>query len=551
MSSATVSTTQSQPSPAKNDSVASPQRSTVLFVILLAVLTVGAYYPAHHDPFVNYDDDIYVTDNPHVNHGLSWDAVKWSMTTYHAFNWHPLTWVAHELDAQIFGLNPAGHHDVNVFLHLIDVVLLFWVLQRATGYAGRSVVVAALLALHPMNVESVAWVAELKTMLSMLFFLLALGAYRWYARDPGAGRYVVIAGLFALGLMAKPQVVTLPAVFLLWDYWPLRRMFASEPEAAVGTSVADTMPPRKFWWLVWEKVPLGAMIAVSSFITMKAQKVGRPFNWGYSVGTRGANAVVAYARYIGKAIWPSKLALMYPHPATSLSGRQVAFASLLLLSITAIVAFNWRRRYLVVGWLWFLGTMVPMVGIVQVGKQAMADRYAYLPFIGLFIMVCWSVAEWAERRRMPAFLLPCAAALVLLAMGIVTRHQLGHWRDNVDLWLHTMQVTANNYVAEYHVGDALKRKGHTVESLQWYYRALAINPNDAYSHVAIAFYEHENGINLPDALENYKAAVDRVDDETKVQLLTNMGHLYEKLGDPQNAHESFEASAKLRAQLKP
>jgi protein O-mannosyl-transferase len=588
MSSPVVSAAQSQALPATEILATVPRIRIALFAILLLVFTIAAYYPAHRDPFINFDDDLYVTQNPHVNHGLSGDAVKWSFTTYHAFNWHPLTWLVHQFDVQLFGLNPAGHHDVNILLHVIDVLLLFWILQRATGFAGRSFMVAALFALHPLNVESVAWVAELKTMLSMMFFLLALGAYRWYAknsfefpvssfeseavasrerdglRKPSTnvklgtrnlnllfGRYLVVAVLFALGLMAKPQIITLPAVLLLWDYWPLRRMFASDPEAAAGTRARDVIPAQSFSWLILEKMPLGLIIAASSFITMKAQKVGRPFNWAYSVWTRGANAVVAYASYIVKAFWPTRLAIMYPHPGTSLARWQIVGSALFLLAITALVVANWRRRYLVVGWLWFLGTMVPMIGVVQVGRQAMADRYAYLPFIGLFIMICWGVSESAERLRLPAFALPSVSALVLLGAALVTHHQLGYWRDNVKLWSHTVDVTHNNSVAVYHVGDALKQKGQTMEALQWFYRAVAMNPNDAYSNIAIAFYEHENGINLPDALERYKRVVGRVDDETRAQLLVNMGYVYEKLGDPVHARESFDAAGKLRTQLEP
>ena len=551
MSSAVLNATPTHSSHAGEGSHSSTRSRAILSALLLTVLTVAAYYPVHHDPFVNFDDQLYVTNNSHVNQGLSWDTVKWSFITYHAFNWHPLTWLFHALDVQVFGLNPSGHHDVNVFLHLVDVLLLFSVLQLATGYVGRSFAVAALFALHPMNVESVAWVSELKTMLSMLFFLLALGAYRWYARKPGVGRYLPVAGVFAVGLMAKPQVITLPFVLLLWDYWPLGRMFASDPKSSLGTLTRDVVPAKSLPWLIWEKVPFGLVIAASSLVTMKAQKVGRPFNWAYSVWTRGANALVAYARYLGKAFWPSNLALLYPHPATSLSRWLVFFALFLLLSITALVAMNWRRRYLVVGWLWFLGTMVPMIGVVQVGRQAMADRYAYLPFIGLFIMICWGVAEWASQRRLPALLLPCSTAVVLLLMAVTTRHQIGYWRDNVDLWSHTVQVTDNNWVAEYHLGDALAKQGHTAEALHWYYHALAANPNDGYSNVAIAFYEHQNDINLPDALEHYKKALDRLDDDSKYQVLVNMGHVYEKLGDPEHAKESFEAAAKLRAQLEP
>jgi hypothetical protein len=529
----------------------SPGSRVFLFGLLLAVLTVGAYYPVHHDPFINFDDNDYVTANAHVNHGLSWDTVKWSFTTFRASNWHPLTWLFHALDVQLFGLNPAAHHDVNVFLHLVCVVLLFWVLQRATGYVGRSFVVTALFALHPLNVESVAWVAELKTMLSMIFFLLALGAYRWYACEPRLSRYLAVSGLFVLGLMAKPQVITLPFVLLLWDYWPLRRMFASAPESAAGTIAQAQVPAESFSRLIWEKLPLGVICLASALVTMKAQRVGRPFNWAYSFWTRAANAIVSYALYVGKAFWPSRLALLYPHPGTSLSPWQVLAASLFLLVVTAIVAVNWRRRYLVVGWLWFLATMVPMIGLIQVGRQAMADRYAYLPFIGLFIMVCWSLAEWAGQRRLPAILLSCATILVLLAMAGVTHRQLGYWRTSVDVWSHSLQVTRNNWVAEYHLGDALKEQGRPIEALQCYYRALAMNPADPYSHIGIAFYEHQNGGNLSDALEHYKKALERLDDSSKAQVLVNMGHLYGKLGDPEHAQECFEAAARLRPRSEP
>src|SRR5271157_822768 len=254
MSSAVVNATETLPYPTRVGLFSSPATRTFLFGLLLVVATVAAYYPVHKDPFVNFDDQEYVTDNKHATQGLNWGTVKWAFTTFHAGNWHPLTWLSHAADCQLFQVDPAGHHDMNLLLHLLNVVLLFWVLQRATGYPGRSFVVAALFAVHPMNVESVAWVAERKTMLSMLFFLLALGAYRWYAREPRVGRYLVVAFLFALGLMAKPQVITLPAVLLLWDYWPLRRMFPSEPESAAGTTTSVVIPARSLSWLILEKV---------------------------------------------------------------------------------------------------------------------------------------------------------------------------------------------------------------------------------------------------------------------------------------------------------
>jgi len=549
MSSAVVNPTATLPSHSRAGLFSSPGKRTFLCGLLLAIATVATYYPVHKDPFLRYDDEGYVTLNHHVNQGLSWDAVKWAFTTFHAANWHPLTWLSHAVDVQFFGLNPAAHHDINVLLHLVNVVLLFWVLQRATGYPGRSFVVAALFALHPMNVESVAWVAERKTMLSMLFFLLALGAYRWYAREPRVGRYLVVALSFGLGLMAKPQVITLPFVLLLWDYWPLRRMFASDPESASGTTTEAVIPARSFSQLIWEKVPLFFLIAVDSLATMKAQRVGRPSGWSYTFWIRTGNAIISYARYVGKTFWPSRLALMYPHPGSSLSRWQVLGASVFLLAITAVVAVCWRRRYLTVGWLWFLGTMVPMIGLVQVGRQAMADRYAYLPFIGLFIMICWSVAEWAQRRHVPTAVLAGATILVLLTLTVVTHRQLGYWRDDASLWAHTLEVTSPNWFAEAMLGENLKKQGHTKEALTHFYNVILVNPNDSTSNLHIALYEHQNG-NLVDAIEHYKKVVGAPDNDDaalalKAQVLTNMGFVYKKLGDSERSRESFEAAARV------
>ena len=365
---------------------ARPAKKILVLSLFLVVATVALYYPAIHHPFVNYDDDGYVTENVHVQTGLNWDMVEWAFTSYDQANWHPVTWLSHALDCQLFQLDPAGHHGTNVLLHALNVVLLFWILVQATGSAGRSFMVAALFALHPINVESVVWIAERKNLLSMLFFLLALGVYRWYARGPRPGRYAVVALLFALGLMAKPQVITLPFVLLLWDYWPLRRMFTDGEFAATGA--ATIFPVRSFSRLILEKLPLVVLSAVNAAITMQAQRLGG-LNPDVSLSARLANALVCYARYVGKAVWPTRLAPMYPHPGNSLAKWEVFTALLFLLVVTALVTAGRRHRYLPVGWLWFLGTLIPMIGLVQVGRQAMADRYAYLPFIGLFIMICW------------------------------------------------------------------------------------------------------------------------------------------------------------------
>ena len=511
--------------------------------VVLVAATVALYYPVNHHPFVNYDDTVYVTNNLHVQAGLDWDTVTWAFTTYDQANWHPLTWLSHALDCQLFELNPAGHHDVNLLLHVLNVLLLFWVLQQATGYAGRSFMVAALFALHPINVQTVAWVAERKNLLSMLFFLLALGAYRWYAREPRVGRYAVVALLFALGLMAKPQVITLPCVLLLWDYWPLGRMFASTPEPLSG-GVSPITPSKSFYLLVEEKFPLFAIAGVNAFITMQAQGRGGARNY-FPRLIRLENAIVSYAQYVKKMLWPSRLALFYPHP-DSFKTWAVLAAIVLLLAITALVFLQRRRRYLVVGWLWFVGTLVPMIGLIQVGVQAMADRYAYLPFIGLFIMICWGVADWSEQRRISSAWLASVSIAALLALTVVARIQLDRWNDNVTLWSHTVQVTGPNFIAENSLGVALQREGRVDEAIPHFRAALAINPNDASSNLNMADYDRLHG-RLLECIERCQ----RIPAMTpltiqKVQAYETMALAYRELGDPARARECEEEAQKIQ-----
>ena len=367
-----------QSSPETGVSASNTMRPWIL-ALVLAIATIALYYPVSHHPFVNYDDDAYVTENAHVQSGLNWNTVQWAFTTYEFVNWHPLTWISHALDYEMFQLDPGGHHETNVVLHALNTLLLFWVLLRATGSPGPSLVVAALFALHPINVESVAWISERKNLLSTLFFLLALGTYRWYAREPRMTRYAVVAALFALGLMAKPQVITFPFVLLLWDYWPLQRMFADRAEAS--SENLATIPAKSFSWLILEKAPLFAICLASAFITLRAERTGGTLSGIYfhPFSVRLQNAVLSYLQYVRKAFWPSGLALYYPYPSRdSLVLWQVIAAFAFLLAVTVLVIASRRRRYLLVGWFWFLGTLVPMIGVRQVGIQAMADRYAYV-----------------------------------------------------------------------------------------------------------------------------------------------------------------------------
>ena len=519
----------------------SPEQRNLVLGLLLVLATLALYNPVTHHPFVNYDDDRYVTDNAHVRAGLHWDTVRWAFTTYDEANWHPLTWLSHAMDCQLFGLNPAGHHYMNVLLHAVNVVLVFWLLWQATGFAGRSFMVAALFALHPINVESVAWVAERKSVLSMLFLLLALWAYGWYARKPGWVRYAALTGLFACGLMAKPMVITLPFALLLLDYWPLQRI-ANASGDAEGRFVA-----RPLSWLILEKVPLLMLSAASAIVTIKAQKAGDALGsvTQYPISIRLENAVVSYARYLEKAFWPSHLAPMYPFREGSLKGGLVWAATLLLVAITTVVMGK-RDRYLKVGWLWFLGTLVPMIGLVQVGTQSMADRYAYLPFMGLFLMLVWAVADWAAQRQLSTVWLVAIGAVCLLSAALVTHRQIGYWNDNLTLWSHTAAVTNGNFIAEDNIGGALLERGRQEEATAHFRAAAAIDPTDAMSRLNIAAYEQRQG-NLGDAIAQYNQVVHMTrDPRYRAIAFNDLGYAYRELGDRARAKESFTAAVALR-----
>jgi hypothetical protein len=544
MASVSLTPKMAAPSPPGMGGFQSLEKRTWLLGLLLVVAIVALYYPVGGYPFVNYDDSAYVIENINVQAELGWDTVQWAFTTLEGGNWHPVTWLSHALDCQLFHLNPAGHHNTNLLLHALNALLLFGVLRQATGFTGRAWMVAALFALHPVNVESVAWVSERKNLLSMLFFLLALGAYRWYAREPQVGRYALVALLFALGLMAKPQVITFPCVLLLWDYWPLRRMFATDDPLSFGNGPQGAGSAKSFRWLVVEKLPLFALSASSAVVTIKAEETGSGIVW-YPLSFRVENAIVCYAHYVRNAFWPTRLAVLYPHPQVPPPAWQVAAAALFLLAVTALVAESWRRRYLAVGWLWFLGTLVPMIGLVQVGQQAMADRYAYLPFIGLFIMVCWSVADWAEHRHLSAALLPAASIAALLALTVVAHRQISYWSDSVTLWSHTLQVTTGNWVAERDLGTFELVKGNVDAAMPHFFRAVAINPSEPSSNLDIGFYEYQHG-NLREAVKRYKIVISVPSTvQLKIQAFNNLSLVYTALG----RHADAERCSKLAESL--
>jgi tetratricopeptide (TPR) repeat protein len=509
---------------------AASRHRTFLAGLLLVVATLAVYNSAAKHPFVNYDDNRYVTENTHVRDGLQWSTVRWAFATTEQANWHPLTWLSHALDCQLFQLNPAGHHYVNILFHALDVVLLYLVFGWSTGAWGRSAVVAGLFALHPIQVESVAWVSERKNLLSLAFFLLALAAYKRYAIGPSLKRYIVVALLFAGGLMAKPQVITFPCVLLLWDYWPLNRLAEIKPAACLR--------------LLAEKIPLFVLSGASALITIVAQRSGGAMAGisDYSFVYRVGNAAVAYLRYFGKAIWPSRLAPFYPYqPVTPLK----LVAALLVVGITTVIVLRFReRRYLVVGCLWFLGTLVPMIGLVQVGDQAMADRYAYLPFIGLFLMAAWGMADIAEQFRVPARSLAVVAFLVPICLAAATYRQLGYWRDNLALWTRTLEVTRNNYVAEDNLAGALIMAGHFDEAIPHFREAARINPRDGNANLNLGAYEQQQG-NFRRAIEHYQVVVHSIEEPQLLSLaFSNMGFAFRGLRDAASARQSFEASVR-------
>jgi protein O-mannosyl-transferase len=511
--------------------LASPDRQKWLVVALLVAATAVLYYPVDGHPFVNYDDNVYVTENTHVTAGLRWSTVKWAFSAFEQGNWHPLTWLSHAADCQMFGLNPAGHHDTNVLLHALNVVLLFWVLQQATGSIGRSAMVAGLFALHPINVETVAWISERKNLLSMTFFLLALGAYRLYVLKPEVSRYAVVALLYALGLMSKPQVITFPCILLLWDYWPLRRMFA--------TDEATGLPGKTFSQLIVEKLPLFALSVISAIITMKAQQAGHAMRL-YPLSVRLENAVVAYASYVKKAFWPVDLAPMYPHPGDALAKGTVFAELLFLLVVSAWVVIERRHRYLTVGWLWFVGTLVPMIGLVQVGNQAMADRYAYLSFIGLFIMVCWGVADWAQQRHLATAVLSGVSIVALLALAVVSHRQIDYWSDNITLWSHTLRVTKGNWLAEDNLGGALMEDGKLEKAIDHFRSAALIYPQEPVSHLDIGYYEQQHK-NWPQAIQEYYKALELTPSpKLRSEAYNNLAIINRDLGDYASARDNFQ-----------
>jgi tetratricopeptide (TPR) repeat protein len=496
----------------------------------LVLWTLAVFWRASANGFIDYDDDI--TKNPHVQAGLTLPSIAWAFTTVQSANWHPLTWLSLQLDYEIHGLDAAGFHLTNVGLHAANTLLLFLALRRMTGAAWRSGVVAALFALHPLHVESVAWLAERKDVLSTLFAMLTLLAYARYRERPGLARYLFVVLAFALGLTAKPMLVTLPCVLLLLDYWPLGQI--APAGAAVGKQAG--------WrWLVLEKTPLLSLSAACCVVTWYAQEQDRAIRSVevYPVAVRLANALNAYVAYIGKTLWPVDLGAYYPHPGRSLSWGAAAWSGLLLAVASGLVLRTVRKfPYLAVGWSWYLGTLVPVIGLVQVGEQAMADRYTYFPLIGLFMAATWGLADLAARwRRQSAA--GAVAALALTLCSVLGWLQVPCWHDDETLWRHALAVTTSNAQAHNYLGAALGKQRRHEEAIAEFFAALRLAPGYAEAHYHLGVALAKVG-RTAEAAEHYRTALQL--DRSETQVHEQLGLALATLGQVDEAERHFRAA---------
>lgn len=499
---------------------------TALICVVLVSATFAAFEGGRSNDFVHYDDDKYITDNEYVQKGLNLESIKWAFTTWYQGNWHPLTWISHIIDVSVFGVKPAGHHLVSVGFHIASVILLFLMLKKMTGAVWPSAFVAAIFGLHPLGVESVAWAAERKNVLSNFFAFLMIWAYLWYAQKPGWRRYIMVAIFFAAGLLSKSMLVTLPFVLILLDYWPIGRFGGLKGR-------------RWFWRAIVDKLPLLAISAAFCVVTYLAQ-----LNAGATtdivsmpLGLQAKNIIVSYIRYIGKLFYPTSLAVLYPLDANGYPLWKVAGCFVLLLALTtAVIIERHRHRFLLTGWFWYLGTLVPVIGLVQVGTQSMADRYMYLPGIGVYIIVAWLAGDAIARLRLPKIVPATASAVVLVVLLLITRVQIGYWKDSESLFRHTLDVTTNNYVIYSDYGQVLASKGRFDEGIENVRRAVAISPEWIDGHEKLANVLQGKGLDAEAAAE-FELVLRRNPD--KINTRNNFGVALVKSKQYDKAIEQF------------
>jgi protein O-mannosyl-transferase len=484
--------------------------------VLLALATIALYWPAMQHEFVNYDDDHYVTENSRVQAGLNWENFKWALTNPVAENWHPLTVWSHMLVCNFCGVNPWGHHLANVLLHAANAALVLLLLWQMTGALGRTCLVAALFAVHPLHVESVAWVAERKDVLSGFFGLLTLIFYARYAQARSekqkptrfffSSSYWLAVLCFALGLMSKPMLVTWPFVLLLLDFWPLGRVLKfPAPRSNAQKNVFQVIP---MWQLVLEKLPFFLLSAMACLITFKVQQHGAAMEsvQNLPLGARGENALIAYCRYLEKIFWPVNLSVFYPHPGYWPMAPVVVAGTVLAGLFGMFLALRKNYPFMLMGWLFFAGTLVPVIGLVQVGQQSIADRYTYLPALGIFLLMAWAADELTQRWRNGKIFLTTASAVALIGCAILTRQQLDYWRESESLFRHAIAVTAKNHIAHFNLGVALDAKEQTADAIHEYQESVRIKPDYARAYINLGA-DLAKFNQLDEAVKQYREAI--------------------------------------------
>lgn len=512
-------------------------RSIIILSLALVVITLAVYWQVRNHEFINFDDNLYVTENLSVAKGITVRNIIWAFTTVDVTYWMPVTLLSHMMDVQFYGMNPGGHHLTSVFIHTSASVLLFLLLFRLTTKVWRSLFIAALFALHPLHVESVAWVAERKDVLSAFFWFLTLLFYAIYLENRKPTLYLLTLFSFMLGLMSKPMVVTLPVVMLLIDFWPLNRYNLAEQKP--GGQLATVLPQMKI--CLKEKIPFFACSLLFGVITIYAQhKAGAVVNIDkLPIGFRIENALMSYVKYITKTLWPQDLALYYPFPSSVFLWQVIGSLVLLLLVSAATILVGRRYPYLPVGWFWYIITLLPVIGFVQAGMQSMADRFTYIPHIGLFMMVAWGVPDLVKDLPCRQQLLAVLAGVVIITSTVLTWQQLGYWQDTISLTRHTLQVTTDNYIMHYSLGVSLARKGNVDEAIHEYQEAIRINPNnsDVHNNLGVAF---DSKGDLDAAIHEYREALRINPDHSNAH--TNLGSAFDSKGNLDEAiHEYQEA----------